>query len=83
MRESKYQAKLKKQYEGQGCIVIKLNPSSDVPKGFPDLLVIEPSDVCFVETKSEDGRVGPAQKHWHDRLRELGHTVLVVRPEDS
>lgn len=82
LRESKYQSRLKKQYEARGSIVVKMNPSSDVPKGFPDLLVVESGgQVRFVETKSEGGVVEPAQRHWHDRLRELGHEVLVVRPE--
>lgn len=85
MRESKYQKRLREEYEKEGAITLKLDPrSSMIEKGFPDLLVILPNGrVRFIEAKAERGVVSPAQQHQHSRLRAMGHDVLVVRPEST
>lgn len=51
--------------------------------GFPDLTVVVPGAVMFLEVKRRHGpvTVSPVQKACHARLRELGHTVVVVRSE--
>lgn len=84
MRESKYQRRLRTEYEKEGAITLKLDPrSSMIEKGFPDLLVIlKDGRVRFIEAKAEDGVVSPAQQHQHNRLRAMGHEVLVVRAKE-
>lgn len=48
--------------------------------GMPDLVVALPSGkVCWIETKTEVGRVSEAQKHIHAGLRAIGHTVAICR----
>ena len=84
MRESVYQSRLRKEYEEDGAIVLKLDPrASTIPKGFPDLLVLLPrGGTRFIELKAKDGVVEPAQRYWHDRLRQMGHDILVVKPKE-
>lgn len=42
-----------------------------------------PARVMFVEVKTAKGKKSDAQDKRHDRLAELGHTVLVVAPKDQ
>lgn len=85
MRESPYQKRLRTEYEAEGAVTLKLDPrSSMIPKGFPDLLVVLSNGrLRFIEAKATDGVVAPAQQHWHDRLRAMGHDVLVVRAKEE
>lgn len=79
-RETDYQRKVREDYEEQGCIVIKMNPGSDVPMGFPDLLILMPCGATrLIEMKAPDGSTSPAQKYWHRRLHEMGHDAMLVR----
>jgi len=84
MRESVYQSRLRKEYESDGAVVLKMDPrASTIPKGFPDLLVLLPrGGTRFIELKAKDGKVEPAQRYWHDRLRQMGHEVLVVKAKE-
>ena len=50
--------------------------------GFPDLVLVRPPEMLFVELKSEKGRVRPEQKAWIDDLIAVGNEVLVWRPVD-
>lgn len=80
MRESKYQKVLIEDYEARGGFALKLDPGTGtVPKGFPDLLVVLPGRVLFVETKALEGRVSPLQRIWLDKLLALGHEAIVAR----
>jgi len=84
MRESKVQKTLREGYEADGCVVLKLNPGTDIPLGFPDLLIVMPNGrVRFVEVKRADGRVSPAQEVWRDRLTRMGHDAMIVRPKEK
>lgn len=83
VRESTYQRQVKKDYERDGAVVFKMNPGPDIPKGFPDLLILLPNGRArLIEMKAKDGKVEPAQKYWHDRLRAMGHDVLVVKAKE-
>lgn len=55
---------------------------SDIPAGFPDLVVLHPNHPAFfVELKTERGRVSPLQAIVHQSLRSMGYAVYVVRGE--
>ena len=79
MLESDFQRQFKQTREEEGSLVLKMDPGYNLPPGFPDLLEIQPGGrVRFVEMKSKRGRVSPIQRFWHERLRGLGHEVLVL-----
>ena len=47
--------------------------------GTPDLLVMLPGRVVWIELKSPTGRLTATQRRWHEQARRLGHTVYVCR----
>ena len=47
--------------------------------GMPDIMVLTYLGPLFFEVKAEGGRVQPVQKALHDRLRNLGYRIAVVR----
>ena len=59
----------------EGLYTVKVPATST---GFPDRLVIGQGVTLYIEIKGEGGRVSVAQKLWLARLREKGHTAMVV-----
>lgn len=54
------------------------------PQGTPDLLVLLPGGkVLWVEVKTRVGRIRPDQVQMHERLRNTGHDVIIVRSVDE
>lgn len=52
--------------------------------GFPDLVLLRPPRLIFVEVKSERGRVTEAQRAWLDALRGCPSVEAYVwRPSDA
>ena len=52
-------------------------------KGWPDLTLVRPPRLLFVELKRQGGKLRPEQRDWLDVLRLLpGAEVLVWTPED-
>jgi hypothetical protein len=50
--------------------------------GWPDLVLIKPPRVLFVELKTHRGSLRPEQRHWLQMLRDAGQEVAVWRPAD-
>lgn len=51
--------------------------------GFPDLVLVRPPRILFVELKTERGKVTPAQQAWLDALAACpGCEVDLWRPRD-
>lgn len=51
--------------------------------GFPDLVLVRPGDVLFIELKTMTGKLTPAQQHWQDVLAQCpGVEVAIWRPSD-
>jgi len=50
--------------------------------GFPDLVLVRPPELLFVELKSAVGRTSPEQDIWLGMLELAGAEVHVWRPRD-
>ena len=81
MTEAAFQAKLIKQYEAQGWYVLKLMQTNK--NGIPDLLLLKPTEVRFVEVKKEGGKLSGVQKYRHRELFSEGFDVTTVWPDGS
>lgn len=51
--------------------------------GFPDLVLVRPPEVMFVELKRELGKTTEAQSEWLGDLTACGLEVRVVRPSSE
>jgi hypothetical protein len=78
--ESNYQAKLVKNFERDGWEVIKLLKTNK--NGYPDLLLLKPNEVRFVEVKALKGRLSKIQEYRIKDLRSKGFPVEVARSPD-
>ena len=47
--------------------------------GVPDLVVVAPRHVFFIEVKAPKGRASDEQKAVHEHLRALGYVVAIAR----
>lgn len=53
------------------------------PKGFPDMCLVRPPRLLFIELKSERGRTTPDQDTWLDQLGRVPCAeVYTFRPSD-
>jgi hypothetical protein len=51
-------------------------------RGFPDLVLVRPPEVLFLELKTQAGRVRPEQQQWIAALTACGLEAHIVRPDD-
>ena len=75
MKEAKIAAFLKKRLKGEGAVVIRILVAGE--RGIPDYVVVHKGRTYFVETKSTEGRLSPAQVLQHARIRAAGGEVIV------
>lgn len=78
VRENKVERYLRSEVKELGGDTRKwVSPGQD---GVPDQIVMGVSFLCpfFVEVKTHDGKLSPAQKREHVRLRDFGATVCTV-----
>lgn len=83
MKESKFQADLKKELKKMfpGCIVTKLD-SSDI-QGIPDLLVLYKNKWATLENKrSEKASKRPNQEYYVDKMNEMSFSRFIY-PENK
>ena len=82
MRERDIEKSLRRQVENLGGLAFKFtSPGND---GVPDRLAVLPGGfIYFVELKTDRGRLSPLQEWQHDRLRQLGVKVAVIRGMDE
>lgn len=75
--EAHLEARLRKAVRMIGGRLIKLAPTET---GTPDRLVLLPGGRMYlVELKTNVGRLSAAQELWHQRARELGTDVTVLK----
>jgi hypothetical protein len=78
MRESKYQADLRKRIENllPGCLILKNDPT--VLQGIPDLLILHNDRWAMLEVKvSEHAPTQPNQPYYVDRLDAMSFASFI------
>lgn len=84
MNEAALQQLLTDAAELNGWLVFHDNDSRRNAAGFPDLVLVKPPRVLFLELKSEIGRVRPEQHVWMEALmRSDTIASAIVRPEHA
>lgn len=84
MTEAALQQLLIDAAELNGWLVFHDNDSRRNAAGFPDLVLVKPPRVLFLELKSEVGRVRPEQHVWMAALmRSDTIASAIVRPEHA
>ena len=68
LSEKKYQAMVLKTARELGWLVYHTYDSRRSQEGFPDLVMVKPPHVLFVELKSADGERDVDQLEWGDNL---------------
>ena len=64
-------------------LIYHTHDSRRSPAGFPDLVLVRPPRILFVELKTDKGRVSPAQRLWLYTLAKCpGVEVYLWRPRD-
>lgn len=74
--EKKLQANLIKEYENSGWYVLKLAKTNK--NGIPDLLMLKPDAVKFIEVKGKSGVVSPVQTFRIGELQKRGFDVSIL-----
>lgn len=84
MKESQFQSKLKKEIEEryENCRVLKMD-GSNVPQGFPDLLILYKDKWAALECKrTQSSKKQPNQKYYVDKLGEMSYASF-ISPENK
>ena len=76
LKESIIQTKVRKHFERQGWLVVKIIQST--LNGWPDLQCHKGGKTIFIETKSEGKPISPLQFYRHTQLIEQGFEVYVI-----
>jgi hypothetical protein len=79
--ESTYQRKLKKHFEGNGWLVIKIIRAT--VNGYPDLMLLHPlRPTIFIEVKDERGVLSKVQEYRIKELQAKGFIAIVTKPSN-
>lgn len=83
--ERDFQASLIKELKNrfEGCMVLKLDPSSPgIPQGIPDLLILFKNKWAALECKkSKKASKRPNQKYYVDKMNEMSYSSFIY-PEN-
>jgi Holliday junction resolvase len=79
--ESTYQRKLKRYFEREGWLVIKIIRAT--VNGYPDLMLLHPlRPTIFIEVKDERGVLSKVQEYRIKELQEKGFIAMVTKPSN-
>lgn len=80
--EKNWQNRLIKYLRENGCYVLNVPGSAQIPKGTPDLIVCANGRFMALELKAPNGRVSELQKHHIGEIRKSGGYAEVLKPDD-
>ena len=81
MLEKNIQSSIKSKLSKKGSLVVKFESPGSA--GVPDLIVMAPFGVYFLEVKTATGRLSQLQEHMHAKMRAVGALVYVVRSTEA
>ena len=83
LSEKEFMVAVKEAAEIHGWLFYHTYDSRRSTPGFPDLVLVRPPEVIFVELKAQKGRVTAYQKHWSEALESCpGVEHYLWRPSD-
>lgn len=81
--EKMWQRMVEQAAASAGWLYYHTYDSRKSPSGFPDLVLVRPPDVLFVELKTQNGTLTSEQKAWQQQLTQCpGVEYTVWRPMD-
>ena len=81
--EAQHQAAVVELAQMHNWLVYYVPDSRRSPAGFPDLVLVRPPQVLFVECKTDKGTLRPEQREWMEALSRCNSVqVWVWRPSD-
>ena len=84
MTEAELQALITDAADLGGWLWYHTHDSRRSNPGFPDLVLVRPPEMLFIELKSERGRVSPAQRMWLDQIGQIEYISSdVLRPDQA
>jgi hypothetical protein len=83
LSEAKWQKLVRRWAKDLGWIVYHAPYAIGADKGFPDLVLLRPPKLMFVELKSDKGKLRPEQEEWLENLQACGIEAYVWRPRDE
>ncbi len=79
--ESTYQRRLKRYFEREGWLVIKIIRAT--VNGYPDLMLLHPlRPTIFIEVKDERGVLSKVQEYRIKELQAKGFMAIVTKPSN-
>ena len=82
MTEKELKSAVIKAAKAAGWRWYHVSDSRRTTRGFPDLVLLRPPRLLFIELKSEKGKLRPEQHAWIGELNDCGIEAYVVRPSN-
>lgn len=83
MKEKELLETIKSLAKLTGWLIYHTYDSRKSPEGFPDLVLVKPPDVIFVELKTDIGRLREKQKIWLEWLKRSSRVkTFLWTPQD-
>lgn len=80
--EKRFEMKVRKYLEEQGCYVVKFFANSYTKAGVPDLCCCVNGYSIWLEIKDTNGKPSELQLYNRDKIREAGGIAIILYPED-
>lgn len=81
-QEKRFENKIKKFLEDNGCWYVKFFANAYTKAGVPDLLACCNGKFVAIEVKAENGRPSELQLHNIEEIKKAGGIAIVLYPKD-
>ena len=81
-QEKRFETKIKKFLEDNGCWCVKFFANNYTKRGIPDLLCCVNGYFVAIEVKAENGKPSELQYYHCEKIRKAGGIALILYPKD-